>query len=153
MAKNDLTELRDWSPTFLFDLALGFDSPEVVCANHDVSPERYARYMADSVFRAELNQMQVQQRVEGKFAQVLAGAMLDELGLKKVVWVLNNAETDPETILKAVTKLEEMAGRTKAAPVQAAPTFSMTMNFDKPTVPVGSKSMTTTLMPELTVSD
>jgi len=153
MAKSDIVELRDWSPTFLFDLALGFDRPEDVCSKHEVTPEMYARYLSDPVFRAELNQMQVSQRVEGKFAQVLAGALLDELGLQTVVRVIRDSETDPETRLKAVTKLEEMAGRTKAAPVQTAPTFSMTMRFDNPTVPVGAKSMTTTLMPELVTSE
>ncbi len=141
-----------WTNGFVFDLALEFDPPEVVCARHGVSAEEYMRLMGDKMFLDTMQSVHRQQRVEGKFGQVLAGAVLDDTSVRVLKEIIDDPDTSPETKIKALEELRIMSGRGKLeGPV--APAFSLTMHFDRPALPVGEAAGMDAVVPKFEMPD
>lgn len=131
----------NWTQGFLFDLALEFDRPEDVCKKWGVTEEHYYRLARDPLFLKSLGEMHAKQRTEGKFAQLLAGAVLDDLAVEALADIIKGGETAPETKIKAIEELRNISGRSKAAAESAGGGFVVNMNFGAPALPVGGSSM------------
>lgn len=138
---------QPFTPLFAYDMALCFDPPEAVCAKHGVSIEDYARIKDREDFQAAVAKFHKAQREEGKLAAVLAGAVLDDIAVRKLREIIMSADTPPDTVNKSLELLNKLAGRDKAAPPLEGGGFMLQMNFNDIRQPVGVGKVVPSVMP------
>jgi hypothetical protein len=145
MSKSSLTQ--PFTPLFAYDMALCFDPPEAVCAKHGVSPEEYERIRDREDFKAAVERYHKAQREEGKLAAVMAGAVLDDIAVRRLRDIIMDSDTPPDTVNKSLELLNKLAGRDKAAPPLEGGGFMLQMNFNDVRQPVGAGKAVATVMP------
>lgn len=145
MSKDSLSQ--PFTPLFAYDMALCFDPPEVVCEKHGVSQEDYLRIKDREDFQAAVAKFHKAQREEGKLAAVLAGAVLDDIAVRRLRQIIMDSDTPPDTVNKSLELLNKLAGRDKAAPPLEGGGFMLQMNFNDVRQPVGAGKVVPSVMP------
>lgn len=102
-------ELNKWPPGLIQDLAIGIESTADVLQRYNIAPWQYDVLWANPFFNAELARSKAELLKTGVTFKAKA-RLLVEHHLTRLSEIIDDAETPPEVVVRAMDKLAEWGG-------------------------------------------
>lgn len=124
-----MAETLPFTLAFAYEIALGFDPPDVVCERHNVSPEHFERLLRYEPFTAATARLYQDILKDGVTLETKAKMALEAL-LPTAVMLVRDESLDPSVRVKALEFIARV-GRIdgKAATVSPGPGFQFIVSI------------------------
>lgn len=101
--------LNKWPPGLVQDIAIGVDSTADILRRYELSTAEYDEIWDNHIFRAELSKKHLELAKSGYTFKAKA-QVLAEHHLKTFSDIIDDPDTPPDVVVKAMDKLAEWAG-------------------------------------------